>query len=454
MDHKHMGESVTQVDESGPTLTYRSSVLNKLVWSAITTLLLVLYGAGLPAYIARLRSACLPEACVYFQLTHADATVLRTLGLSLDIYAYYLTALLVFTIAILFAIAAVLFWRSQSRMAVFVSFLLLFLGPTFFAVLTEALVVEQPGWNWPLRIIHAIGLGLILVFSYLFPNGRFVPKWTRVILPVAVAWAVAVNLFSSYSEILLLETTTSKILIMGLIALVFSGALAQVSRYRFVSGPIEKQQARWVASGFILFTTVGFCFVLVSIFVLEVRQPSVERVAYILMGGTLNVLSLLLFLVLLSVAILRYRLWDLDLIINRTLVYGALTTILVITYYSSVVFLQQLIAFFVELQDSSFLIVLSTLAISVLFNPLRRRLQLIVDRRFFRKKYDAVKTMENYSKSLRDEVNLDQMSERLVSLVEETMMPEHVSLWIVETVFNREANANPGLAPHRSSPID
>jgi hypothetical protein len=451
MDHKHLGQSGTQVGQSGPVLSHRWSILMKLAWSAITALLLVLYGAGLPAYIGRLRSACLPEACVYFQMTHADALVLRSLGLSLDIYAYYLTALLVFTIAFLFAIAGVLFWRSQSRMAVFVSFLLLFLGPTFFAVLTEALVVEQPGWNWPLRIIHAIGLGLILIFSYLFPDGRFVPHWTRVLLPAAAAWAVAIILFSSYSDLLLLETTTSKILIIGLIVLVFAGAIAQVSRYRYVSGPIEKQQAHWVASGFILFTMVGISFVLVSIFVPQVRQPSMERVLYILMGGTLNVLSLLLFLVLLSVAILRYRLWDLDLIINRTLVYAALTTILVITYYSSVVFLQQLVGVFVELQDSTFLIVLSTLAISVLFNPLRRRLQLIVDRRFFRKKYDAVKTMEDYSKSLRDEVDLDQMSGRLILLAEETMMPEHVSLWMVESGFKPGLEIEAGIPPFKSS---
>jgi amino acid transporter len=159
----------------------------------------------------------------------------------------------------------------------------------------------------------------------------------------------------------------------------------------------------------------------------------------------------LLFLVLLSVAILRYRLWDLDLIINRTLVYAALTTILVITYYSSVVFLQQLVGVFVELQDSTFLIVLSTLAISVLFNPLRRRLQLIVDRRFFRKKYDAVKTMEDYSKSLRDEVDLDQMSGRLILLAEETMMPEHVSLWMVESGFKPGLEIEAGIPPFKSS---
>jgi hypothetical protein len=450
MNHKHLGQSVPQVDKPGPILSDSVSILMKLAWSAITALLLVLYGAGLPAYIGRLRSACLPEACVYFQMTHAEALVLRSLGLSLDIYAYYLTALLVFTIAFLFAMAGVLFWRSHSRMAIFVSFLLLFLGPTFFVVLTEALVVEQPGWNWPIRIIHAIGLGVLLIFSYLFPDGRFVPKWTRAILPAAVTWAVAVNLFSSFSDILLLESSTSKFLLLGLIGLVFTGAIAQVSRYRYVSGPIERQQARWVASGFILFATVGISFMLVSIFVPQVRQPSVERVVYILMGGTLNVLSLLLFLVLLSVAILRYRLWDLDLIINRTLVYGALTSILVITYYSSVVFLQQLVAFFVELQDSTFLIVLSTLAISVLFNPLRRRLQLTVDRRFFRKKYDAVKTMENYSKSLRDEVDLDQMSGRLIWLVEETMMPEHVSLWMLESGFKPSMEIEAGI-PFSSS---
>ena len=130
-----------------------------------------------------------------------------------------------------------------------------------------------------------------------------------------------------------------------------------------------------------------------------------------------------------GIAILRYRLYDIDLIINRTLVYGSLTTMLVALYFGGIVILQRL---FVALtgEKSTLAVVASTLAIAALFNPLRRRVQGFVDRRFYRRKYDAAKTLEDFSAKLRDETNLDALSDDLVGVVKETMQPAHVSLWL------------------------
>jgi hypothetical protein len=130
-----------------------------------------------------------------------------------------------------------------------------------------------------------------------------------------------------------------------------------------------------------------------------------------------------------GIAILRYRLYDIDTLINRTLVYGSLTAILVAHYFGSVVWLQ--IAF-VELTDqqSTLAVVASTLVIAALFNPLHRWVQGFVDRRFYRSKYDARKTLESFSAKLRDETDLDALSEDLVGVVRETMQPAQVSLWL------------------------
>jgi hypothetical protein len=133
-----------------------------------------------------------------------------------------------------------------------------------------------------------------------------------------------------------------------------------------------------------------------------------------------------------SIAILRYRLYDIDIIINRTLVYGLLSAALALLYFGIVAVLQTL---FVGLtgQESPLAVVVSTLLIAALFNPLRRRLQDFIDRRFYRKKYDAQRTLEAFGERMRDEVDVDQLQGVLLSAVEDAFQPEQVRLWLHQT---------------------
>jgi len=139
-----------------------------------------------------------------------------------------------------------------------------------------------------------------------------------------------------------------------------------------------------------------------------------------------------------GIAILRYRLYDIDVIVNRTLVYGSLTLVLALMYFGGIVVLQRL---FVTLtgEQSTLAVVASTLLIAALFTPLRRNLQSFIDRRFYRRKYDARKTLEAFSAKLREETDLDALHEDLVGVVRETMQPTHLSLWLrPETATERE----------------
>jgi hypothetical protein len=188
-----------------------------------------------------------------------------------------------------------------------------------------------------------------------------------------------------------------------------------------VSNFVQRQQTKWVVLG-IVAAAVGYCMFLV----LNLLQGGILAS---LLGYTAALLLLFLLMISIVVAVLRYRLYDIDLLINRTLVYGLLTVMLVALYFGGIVVLQRL---FVALtgQQSTLAIVASTLLIAALFNPLRHRIQSFIDRRFYRRKYDARKTLESFSAKLRSETDLIALSDDLVSVVSETMEPAQVSLWL------------------------
>ena len=210
---------------------------------------------------------------------------------------------------------------------------------------------------------------------------------------------------------------------------------AQIYRYRRVSTPAQRQQTRWVVFG-IVAALGGLCVLIV----LDLIIPS--GVLSSLLGSTVLFLLASLIPLSIGIAILRYQLFDIDVIINRTLVYGLLSAILASVYFGGVVASQ---AFFRAVtgqeQQPQLAIVVSTLAIAALFNPLRRRIQSFIDRRFYRRKYDAAKTLEAFSASLRDETDLEQLSQELLSVVQATMQPEHATLWLRES----ESNVNGAL---------
>src|SRR6266567_6844518 len=348
---------------------------------------------------------------------------LQALGLSVQAYAIYNMIVNVIFVCIYFIVAIMLFWRrSDDWMALFAAFFLMTFAITFSSDTLEATAY------WLFQFVIFLGALSIVVFFYLFPTGRFVPRWTRWLSVAAILyWGLKYFWppfpFNPYMNLVF----------SGIGFLVFVGfmVVAQVYRYLHVSNGVQRQQTKWVVFGMSI--AVGGYIVFASFFAIFFPSASHSPLAAILLN-TVNHLLLLLIPISIAFAILRSRLWDIDIIINRTLVYGSLTAILALIYFASVIALQSLLGVFTGQLSAGtqtpVVIVASTLGIAALFQPLRRRLQTIIDRRFYRSRYDGARTLAAFSASLRHEVELNQLREQLLAVVEETMQPAHVSLWL------------------------
>ncbi len=283
-------------------------------------------------------------------------------------------------------------------------------------------------WMW---VPH---VGLMVFLGLLFPNGLLpTPRWRPFAWFVVVAIVVGtVALALSPGPLSGLGPIQNPFGIEGarrvvgqahalVWALVLAAAASLLLRLRHTKG-LERQQIKWLAFAGAVAAIGGP--------ITYVGGPAVMSMLWVQQVGlALIVVGFAGVPIAMSIAILKYRLYDIDILINRTLVYGTLTAMLAALYFGAVVLLQRVFVILTG-QKSTLAVVASTLVIAALFNPLRRRVQAFVDRRFYRRKYDAVKTLEAFSAKLRDETNLDALSDDLLGVVRETMQPAHVSLWL------------------------
>jgi len=357
---------------------------------------------------------------------------LADLGLSVSFYAAYLLIFGLVLALACFAVAAIMFWRrSDEPMALFVAVLLSLLGATFSGSI-GALGDLVPFWERLNGILNALSFAFVFLFFYLFPDGRFVPRWTRWLGLLLLAYAVPTVLFpdSPASP----DNWPSLPYASLLAGLLVTGVFAQAHRYRRVSSQMQRQQAKWVVFGFAA-ALAGYS----GVISLQVAFPSLEPGTLPdLLGIAAASCSMLLIPISIAIAVLRYRLYDIDPVVNRALVYGSLTALLALVYFGGVGAAQEVFRTATgQVQQPQLAVVASTLVIAALFTPLRRRIQSFIDRRFYRRKYDAAKTLERFSIKLRDETDLDSLSDELVGVVRETMQPEHTSLWLRRTEESR-----------------
>jgi hypothetical protein len=297
-------------------------------------------------------------------------------------------------------------------------------------------VLARPGSVPSPVAVHALGqwlwvpsVGLFAVYLILlFPDGRLPSRRWRLLVWFSGAVMALLSAGIAFGLDLYPWISGAFPVVLALLPLcILASAASLVMRYRRAGSEV-REQIKWVAFaalfvGVLFMIDIGASVLLVPT-TASGREPSwlafLDQVGFISFAGVP---------IAMGIAVLKYRLYDIDVIINRALVYFPLTAMLALIYVGSVVGMQALFRTFTS-QESTLAVVASTLAIAALFNPLRRRVHVIVDRRFYRKKYDARKTLEDFSVKLRDETDLQTLNNDLVGVVTETMQPAHVSLWL------------------------
>ena len=341
-----------------------------------------------------------------------------------------------------------------------IGWLLLVVGPSFAASVTvldswaralpdpviltplNILLLWFSGWSWWLLV------GPLLLIPLVFPDGRLLsPRWRWVVALLAGSFAIFL-IGATFTATATLSDGTRTVanpigflpdsvtqILFGafpfpLLAAALGSGAALFVRYRR-AGAVERQQIKW-------FLYAGALFVVAFIIQFVVPSGSDNAITF---PGVLFIGAILFVPVSIGVAILRYRLWDIDVVIRRTLVYALLTGLLALAYFGSVLALQAIFSALTGETQSALVTVLSTLVIAALFVPLRRRVQGAIDRRLYRRKYDSARTLAAFGATLRDETNLDQLTAHLTDVVDETMQPLSVGLWLPT---ERDRSSGPG----------
>jgi hypothetical protein len=325
--------------------------------------------------------------------------------------------------------AGILFLRrGHEPMALFISYYLIFYG------------VVMGGPFEALAYSYGMSLGVSVLFQTViivptialfctFPNGRFVPRWTRWII-IASFILTFLILIQPDQDWITYNSIYTQIVAVSIVILFLLSVYAGVYRFRHVSTHAERQQTKWVVAGLLLW----MAWITISMYpwmYIQSLPPGSPLPSWTALTSVGWWLSLNIIPVSLTIAILRYRLFDIDVIIRRTLQYTLLTLSLALTFFGAVLVFGGLFRS-VSGTDSPIAIVLSTLMIAALFNPLRNRIQEFIDQRFYRGKYDAEQALTQFAQTTRDEVDQERLAGALQRMVQETMQPEEVSLWLNE----------------------
>lgn len=374
-------------------------------WIAFAATILMTLGAT-PLSIDHLRQACSTPICNDLQLTPVQMNSLLRQDWSPATYAVYMTALNLLLPFTYLVVGLIIFVSKPNEgMAFFTSLMLVLFGGVTFTGLLMRLIEANPLWGAVVETLTLVGSSLLLAFFFLFPNGRFTPRWTRFLLPVAIVESIVVELLPDKS---LIPGWLANAFFVGTIV---AGLFSQIYRYRYVSNATERRQTRWVVFGLTL--SLGYLLTVVALYSLA---PALEQnIVYYVTEQTVLILVFMLIPITIGIAVLHSHLYDIDILINRTLVYVVVTASLAGLFAVSSDLSRR---FFLALtgQQSDAATVLSTLIVVAAFDPVRKWVQEFVDERL---KY-RTRRLGAFGEKLRDfcEMNdVDDLARRFLEQI-------------------------------------
>jgi Protein kinase domain len=371
--------------QSTKLLTGQHLLITRGIWWAITLAACIFFVAALPIYFEQLRTVTPVPAPASFQLAQADAEGLMSIGISVDAFAAFHVGLALVRALLCVLVGLLIFFRKPNeRMTLIASLTLILMGvfASSSQPLPTALISADARWFFPVTFIYSITGYMILLFFSTFPTGRFVPRWMLLLNIVWFLWVMVTAFFpqspldiQSWSKLPILLT---EFVFFGL------GIHSQYYRYRYVATPAQRQQSKWIifGAGAALVLGMGVLAIVVALFP-QATQPGLAHALFIT-GERLMVsitLSILAFAVALS--ILRYRLWEIDVLINRSLVYGLITLVLGAVFFGSVLLIQQIAQWTTGQMASPVALALAALLIGALFQPVQQQLRHFVNRRIY-----------------------------------------------------------------------
>ncbi len=399
-------------------LTGRWLTAARIIWVILFAGMLAAFVIDTPYYFESMSNAC-AEGC---GLTAKQAAALDGVGITTTAFAWVALLFNTFIVLVSTVLALILFWRrSNDWMALLVA-LFLVAYPIMNNGTTGTLPVNMPVALWVLAQVLTFPVWIIYDATFLlFPSGRFVPRWTWMLFIVWATWGILINFTPDLGD---------GLLFMGYPLFAITIIVLQIYRYRRASTAVQRQQTKWAITGLLAVLIAN------QIFWLPTGFTPLGETLYMPVSFLFYQLVILALPITFFIAIRRHRLYDIDTIINRTLVYGSVVVVLVAVYIGCIVGLQALSRTLLHTDgdpNEPLTIVVSTLLIAALFQPLRRRVQRAVDRRFYRTKYDARKAVEAFGVTLRQEVDIDSFSQQLLTVAQQTMEPAHLSLWLNDT---------------------
>lgn len=314
--------------------------------------------------------------------------------------------------------------RPYDRMAMFTSFMLLTYGLLISSVV-EVIGEGMEPWNTLYTLVGFFASVLFFLFLLIFPDGRYNPRWTVWIPWTVLAWMIGWFFVPALNP----DSWQPIYLNLSVVGLIVLAGSVQVYRYLRLYTPVQKQQTKWVAFVLVVMITAG-----AVQFLGNGDQPYITKtqglwfVLFILEHVLLNLLEVI-FPATLFLVIMHYKLWEVDRIINKALVYTVVTIVLVVCYFAIVVVLQSVFRRVIG-QDSPLAAVVSTLTIAAIFNPARTGIQSFIDRRFYRRHYDAGQALNEFGELVWQETDLETLTLRLREVVQNTLQPDGVGLWL------------------------